>query len=298
MVPKKNANRGASASSSVSTAPPVPPKSIKSKLGAPAFVKYYLLAYNVLSALGWSYILILTLVNLFNADGSSSKIRTATSAPSTFSRILSTMPFFKSPAPAISLAVESRLPTYLQPLFRRSMTTYTRVGSTVAIVQSFALLEVFHVLLGWVRSPLQTTVMQVSSRLWIVWGIAQQFDVARTSPLYTSTVLAWSITEIVRYSFYATNLLGYEPPILLYLRYTLFYVLYPVGAGSEAFLIYGTLPFSTSIPTLKSLSGWTAPEYARAGLFLIWWPALYQMYTHMMSQRRKVIGGPRSKKTN
>jgi hypothetical protein len=90
---------------------------------------------------------------------------------------LSTMPFFKSPAPAISLAVESRLPTYLQPLFRRSMTTYTRVGSTVAIVQSFALLEVFHVLLGWVRSPLQTTVMQVSSRLWIVWGIAQQFDV-------------------------------------------------------------------------------------------------------------------------
>jgi hypothetical protein len=57
------------------------------------------------------------------------------------------------------------------------MTTYSRVGSTVAIVQTCAILEVVHVLLGWVRSPLQTTVMQVASRLWIVWGIVQQFDV-------------------------------------------------------------------------------------------------------------------------
>ncbi|KAJ7096385.1 PTPLA-domain-containing protein [Mycena epipterygia] len=283
------------ASASAGTAPPVPPKSVKAKLGNPAFVKYYLLAYNVLSTLGWAYILVITVVHLFNLDGSSSNIRTVASAPSTFSRFLSSIPFFKSPTPGISLTIESRLPTYLQPIYRRSTTTYSRVGATVAIVQTCAILEVAHVLLGWVRSPLQTTAMQVASRLWIVWGIVQQFDVARTSPLYTSAVLAWATTEVVRYSFYASSLLGYEPPILLYLRYTMFYVLYPVGAGSEAFLSYATLPFPSGIPSFKSFLGWSAPEYARAGLFLVWWPSLYQLYTHMIVQRRKIIGSPRAK---
>lgn len=85
-------------------------------------------------------------------------------------------------------------------------------------------------------------------------------------------MLAWSITEVVRYSFYACSLLGYEPPLLLYLRYTLFYVLYPLGAGSEAFLSYTTLPLPSGVPALESFVGWSAPEYARLGLFLVWWP--------------------------
>ncbi|KAJ7462224.1 PTPLA-domain-containing protein [Mycena galericulata] len=294
MANKKSAN--ASPANTANSAPPVPPKA---KLGNPAFVKYYLLAYNVLSTLGWGYILIITLVHLSNLDGKSSNIRAVASAPSTFSRFLSSIPFFKSSTPGVSVTIESRLPTYLQPLYRRSTTTYSRVGATVAIVQTCAILEVAHALLGWVRSPLQTTAMQVASRLWIVWGIVQQFDVARTNPLYTSAVLAWSITEVVRYSFYACNILGYEPPILLYLRYTMFYVLYPVGAGSEAFLSYATLPFPSGIPSFKSFLGWSAPEYARAGLFLIWWPSLYQLYTHMIVQRRKIIGAARPKsKTN
>ncbi|KAJ6586858.1 PTPLA-domain-containing protein [Mycena vulgaris] len=293
MANKRNANT--SAATAANTAPPVPPKSVKAKLGTPAFVKYYLLAYNVLSTLGWAYILTITLIHLSNLDGRSSDIRPVASAPSTFSRVLSSIPFFKSSTPGVALTIESRLPTYLQPIYRRSMTTYSRVGGTVAIVQTCAILEVVHVLLGWVRSPLQTTAMQVASRLWIVWGIVQQFDVARTNPLYTSAVLAWSLTEVVRYSFYASSLLGYEPPILLYLRYTMFYVLYPVGAGSEAFLSYATLPFPSGIPSLKSFLGWSAPEYARAGLFLVWWPSLYQLYTHMIVQRRKIIGNPRPK---
>ena len=55
-------------------------------------------------------------------------------------------------------------------------------------------------------------------------------------------VLSWSLTEVVRYSFYAFSLLGSEPAPLAWLRYTLFYVLYPTGASSEAFLMYSTLP--------------------------------------------------------
>ena len=79
-------------------------------------------------------------------------------------------------------------------------------------------------------------------------------------------VLSWSLTEVVRYSFYACSLLGREPPVLLFLRYTLFYTLYPSGASSEALLIYTTLP--------KPALGLHADLHAnvREVLFAIWWP--------------------------
>jgi very-long-chain (3R)-3-hydroxyacyl-CoA dehydratase len=111
-------------------------------------------------------------------------------------------------------------------------------------------------------------------------------------------LLAWSATEVIRYSFYGFTLLGKIPSWLLWLRYTTFYLLYPIGATSEAAGIYSTLPIS--LP-------WKMYDYFRALLFVIWWPckvsptttcvpmlkpilALYVLYTHMMKQRRKVLG--------
>lgn len=88
-------------------------------------------------------------------------------------------------------------------------------------------------------------------------------------------VFAWSLTEVIRYTFYAASLLGKEPYPLLWLRYTTFFILYPVGAGSEAFVNYATLPRSSPIPSLGSWalgSFWTPLDYVRGVLFLIWWP--------------------------
>ncbi|KAF9461293.1 tyrosine phosphatase-like protein [Collybia nuda] len=274
-------------------APPVPPKITSSpKKATPALIKHYLVAFNIISALGWAYIFILIILHLLNLDGKGSVTVAATSktASSTLSRFFSSLSIFRASGGSTA-AIESRVPTVLQPLYRRSTTTFTRVGWPTAFVQSLALLEVLHVLLGWVRSPLQTTTMQVSSRLVLVWGITEQFANVRSNPLYTSMVFAWSTTEIIRYSFYACNLLGYEPKILLYLRYTTFYVLYPLGASSEAFLIYATLPSSSPIPGWKSwYQGlWKPTDYFRGLLFLIWWPGLYVMYTYMIVQRRKVL---------
>lgn len=87
-------------------------------------------------------------------------------------------------------------------------------------------------------------------------------------------VLSWSLTEVVRYTFYACNLLGTEPAPLLFLRYTLFYVLYPTGASSEALLIYATIPppglgFGHPL-TPNVLAG--VHTYVRQYLFLVWWP--------------------------
>jgi len=151
----------------------------------PAFsaflLKAYLVTYNVLSALGWAYVFAFLVIHLFNLDGNSDNVyephkNTATFVLSRFLWSLSLRKTFRTQT------LESHLPSLIQPIYRRATTAYTRVGVPTAFVQSFAFLEVVHVIFGWVRSPLQTTVMQVSSRLFLVWGIAEQFpEVLRSS---------------------------------------------------------------------------------------------------------------------
>lgn len=80
--------------------------------------------------------------------------------------------------------------------------------------------------------------MQVASRYLLVWGIIYPFPWLARSPFYTSMLLAWSVTEVIRYSFFALSLSGFQPKSLVWLRYNTFFVLYPVGILSECALIY------------------------------------------------------------
>jgi very-long-chain (3R)-3-hydroxyacyl-CoA dehydratase len=160
----------------------------------------------------------------------------------------------------------------------------------------------------------------VLPRLLYSAALANASSKARASPLYASCVIAWSVTEIIRYSFYALSLSTGVPRWLLWIRYTAFFALYPLGAGSEAFLIFSTLPNAGDAlrrPSvfLDGVKNWVVDDWVRAGMFVIWWPgesvrvrvhelheltwclALYVLYTHMIRQRGKVIGGGRKLKT-
>lgn len=97
-----------------------------------------------------------------------------------------------------------------------------------------------HVTIGIVRSSLPTTVMQVSSRLLLIWGVVNRYPSATaTSPFYSSMLLAWSVTEVIRYSYFVWNLQGGGvPQAVVWLRYNTFYVLYPVGILSECVEIW------------------------------------------------------------
>lgn len=78
----------------------------------------------------------------------------------------------------------------LSVVLQRAQTAYLRVGTQTAFVQSFAILEIVHVILGWVRSPLPTTAAQVASRLFLVWGITEQFaDVGYAFPIWNILTL-------------------------------------------------------------------------------------------------------------
>ncbi|KDN35823.1 hypothetical protein RSAG8_11257, partial [Rhizoctonia solani AG-8 WAC10335] len=243
--------------------------------GPSPLVKYYLIVYNVASCLGWLAVLVATVSHLSG--------RSPFTPPSTLARLFNAAKTPKAP---------HWLPASVHPVFKRACTTFAigRVGSIVRIVQTGALLEVLHALFGFVRSPIAATAMQVASRIYLVWGATESFSATRSNPFYATMVLAWSITEVIRYSFYACNLAGSEPRFLLWLRYTTFYVLYPLGAGSENALIFSTLPKSSP------LSGkWSPYDFLRGFFVLIWVPGLYVMYTHMIKQRRKALGGGKAR---
>jgi very-long-chain (3R)-3-hydroxyacyl-CoA dehydratase len=90
-----------------------------------------------------------------------------------------------------------------------------------------------------VRAPIGTSLMQVASRYGLVWGVVYlNPSVAQKSVGYTTMLLAWSITEVIRYSYFALTLSGSKPGPLTWLRYNTFFVLYPMGISSEAWLIF------------------------------------------------------------
>ncbi|KAB0374210.1 hypothetical protein FD755_014466 [Muntiacus reevesi] len=107
-------------------------------------------------------------------------------------------------------------------------------------------------------------------------------------------VIAWTITEIIRYSFYTFSLLNHLPYLIKWARYTLFIVLYPMGVSGELLTIYAALPFvrqaglySISLPNKYNFS---FDYYAFLILIMISYiPIFPQLYFHMIHQRRKIL---------
>lgn len=156
----------------------------------------------------------------------------------------------------------------------------------LTIVQCGAVIEIVNAATGVVKSPLFTTTAQVFLRLLIVLGILQVLpdSPANTHWAYISLCLAWSFTEVVRYSYYASHLanLAAVPYWLTWLRYSAFYVLYPIGVASEMTMIYKSLEEAEFI-----VGSWY--KWALFAILFTYPPGLYTLYTYMIRQRKKVL---------
>lgn len=159
---------------------------------------------------------------------------------------------------------------------------------------------------GFVRAPVSTTAMQVASRLLLVWAVVNSFPGLATSAAYSSMLVAWGVTEVIRYSYFVLSLSGYQPALITWLRYNAFFVLYPMGISSECWLIY------KAIEPARRLR----QEYAWAlqMILLIYIPGKhrevgatccanptagsYILFTHMMAQRRKIMRGKQVQKAD
>ncbi|KAG7147229.1 very-long-chain (3R)-3-hydroxyacyl-CoA dehydratase like protein [Verticillium longisporum] len=120
-------------------------------------------------------------------------------------------------------------------------------------------------------------------------------------------LLAWSVTEVIRYSYFALTLSGLQPRVLVWLRYNTFFLLYPIGIASDGlqpkalvWLRYNTFfvlyPIGiASECALVYLAAEPAKAYGELVPYLsyailaIYVPGSYILYTYMMKQRRKVM---------
>jgi len=137
---------------------------------------------------------------------------------------------------------------------------------------------------GIVRAPFLTTLMQVASRFLLVHLIASPIAYppsTRHSPAYSTMLLAWSVTEVIRYSYFVFSLSGVGVPKLwTWLRYNTFLVLYPLGISSECWLVYRAIPLASQ--RNEGLG------YALWAILAIYVPGSYILFSHMLTQRRKI----------
>ncbi|GEQ68271.1 hypothetical protein JCM33374_g1938 [Metschnikowia sp. JCM 33374] len=164
---------------------------------------------------------------------------------------------------------------------------FQKTNLVLTVIQCFAVVEIVNSVTGVVKSPVFTTVSQVLSRLLIVLGIMQLLpdSPANYHWVYATLSLSWSITEIVRYSYYAANLKdpATVPYWLTWARYSLFYVLYPTGVASEVSMIYMSLDAAKT--TVGAWYSWLL-----FAILFTYPPGLYTLYTYMIKQRKKVLG--------
>lgn len=174
----------------------------------------------------------------------------------------------------------------------------------IIIFQNAAVLEIIHSAIGLVKSNPILTTFQVSSRILVVVCVllATPYNYAPSSYGVPLAIFAWSITEIIRYLFYFMNLNGFVPQLLLWLRYTTFIVLYPIGVSGELLCLYSAVKYASTHPDAWSYGLPNAWNFIFSYYFMLvttmlaYIPLFPQLYFHMFAQRHKMLGVDASKK--
>uniref|UniRef100_A0A665WF00 Very-long-chain (3R)-3-hydroxyacyl-CoA dehydratase n=1 Tax=Echeneis naucrates TaxID=173247 RepID=A0A665WF00_ECHNA len=148
---------------------------------------------------------------------------------------------------------------------------------------------------GIVPSSVVLTGFQVMSRVFLTWAVTHSVREVQSEDSVLLFVTAWTVTEIIRYSFYTFSLLNHLPYLIKWARYTFFIVLYPMGVTGELLTIYAALPYVQKTGlysvTLPNKYNFSFDYYTFLILIMISYIPLFpQLYFHMIRQRKKVLG--------
>ncbi|XP_025878626.1 very-long-chain (3R)-3-hydroxyacyl-CoA dehydratase PASTICCINO 2A-like [Oryza sativa Japonica Group] len=172
---------------------------------------------------------------------------------------------------------------------------YAAIERPLLFTQTAAILEILHSIVGLVRSPVSSTLPQITGRLFITWGILWSFPETQSYIFVTSLLICWCIIEVTRYSFYGMKeSFGFTPSWLLWLRYSTFIACFPVGVVSEICLAYTVLPFMKASEKycLRMPNKWNFSfNYFYANVFFMafYVPVVPYLFHHMIAQRKKAL---------
>lgn len=182
------------------------------------------------------------------------------------------------------------------------------------ISQTLAIFDIINSLFGIVKSQFLPTIIQVSSRMHIVWIVfyLSPENSRQISKVFSNImIITWSLSELIRYPYYVILQFSFNfpsirmPLFLKWLRYSAFAVLYPIGILSEVIIC------SNFVSDIYSNSNSNNPEYQRlihfptkmpnalnfevnlACLYIvilcIYIPGSIFMYSYMIKQRKKSL---------
>ncbi|PJF16739.1 Ptplb-like protein [Paramicrosporidium saccamoebae] len=147
-------------------------------------------------------------------------------------------------------------------------------------VQTAAILEIFHAMLGLVPSAVFSTTVQIFSRLFVVWVPGHLLGLAQ-NPGYLVLAVAWTLSDLTRYLYYFLHLFNICPRFITWARYSLFIVLYPLGTAGEMSMIWAAREVFAKAGNMY--------DYLLLGLLGVYPCGFLFMYRHMFKQRSKYL---------
>ena len=167
------------------------------------------------------------------------------------------------------------------------------------VAQTLSLIEVGSSLLGYVNSNSTTTMLQISSRLYIIFFVWRLIPTSRHTRAFVLTIVAWMITELIRYSFYACQIFLKSDNFFLlkWLRYSIFLLVYPLGIIGEMICVWCSLNYIRDTPSLRAYPT-PMPNFLNFQLDLLplyfailvcYIPGGLFLYSHMLKRRSKVL---------
>lgn len=137
--------------------------------------------------------------------------------------------------------------------------------------QTIQMLEVLHCMVGFVKSSWFQTLMQILSRIIIVWAALVPFPETRQTIGLDMILWAWPLAETTRYIYYALNLMKLNLYVVTWARYTFFIVLYPLGVSGELLILYKLMQLSkrTGIYDYKLPNSFNISFYGDVAIILL-----------------------------
>lgn len=160
--------------------------------------------------------------------------------------------------------------------------------------QTLAWLEPVHAVIGLAGSGFAAAFTQSLGRYVILVFVVEPIPAVHNSPITLAMLTAWALADVVRYTFYLVSAAAIPPRTLVYLRYTLFLPLYPVGIISEWLLYFTTLRHidQAHLHSIRLPNTWNFAFnfglWNRLVLILYIYFGPF-MYSHMLRQRKRKL---------
>ncbi|UJR37889.1 hypothetical protein I4U23_030579 [Adineta vaga] len=171
---------------------------------------------------------------------------------------------------------------------------YRVVENPIKICQALAILEIIHPLIGFTKGDWLTPLFQFLFRNLILFIVINFNRQIQTLPIVPYLLFVWSFVELFRYPYYGIRLLNIDNRIITWFRYTLWIILYPLGAFIEGLIIYKSLNhyhstryFSMALPNKLNFA-FNFVLFLQIYLALMPFGLLHMM-RYMWSQRTKAL---------